>query len=502
MSTDTAGAAETEKNALESSSPLSANSFVVFTVDPSTMLATALSTGGTTSCDGTAPDEPMLARSPATSGEQLEKLPRTELSSENEGKAILGDKGAAERNGEQQHSLKEPESNTPQVVEPEQQPEATKATAAVTEVHAVGVLVTDPSTPSSSPKKTTATTTASKALQSATTPTMTASSQGLETTRANQKSPDSHHLKLGSETSNTGNKSVDHSDRGTCDICQRTFAQEDLTKIFVEVRKSAVEDSTDADDPLSPFMLCPKCKEPLLQASTPGGSNGDTQRNNIVAKLHKRALNTQPAPQMCDEVEVKDNSPAQPAERPMSKRVLIKMVRGKPSNESAAVKKCCVPNCTNSSDKSTDCPLSFHKFPRSTAIKKQWAKAIGRAGWLPASTTVICSDHFRPDDFTDGDPGSGNLMSGTAVPSIFRATVAPEGASSDALSPEVESVLYSNTGKAVVSLFQRKTPAKVLSPAKTCAVSKNTGGTPKKRTLSKGSLPVEKKKKKSSQSWT
>lgn len=274
MSTDTAGAAGTEKNALESSSPLSTNSFVVFTVDPSTMLATALSTGGTTSCDGTAPDEPMLARSPATSGEQLEKLPRTELSSENEGKAILGDKGVAERNGEQQHSSKEPESNAPQVVEPEQQPEATKATAAVTEVHAVGVLVTDPSRPSSSPKKTTATTIASKALQSATTPTMTASSQRLVTTRANQKSPDSHHLKLGSETSNTGNKSVDHSDRGTCDICQRTFAREDLTKIFVELRKSAVEDSTDADDPLSPFMLCPECKEPLLQASTPGGSTG------------------------------------------------------------------------------------------------------------------------------------------------------------------------------------------------------------------------------------
>nr|XP_037274812.1 uncharacterized protein LOC119167449 [Rhipicephalus microplus]XP_037274813.1 uncharacterized protein LOC119167449 [Rhipicephalus microplus] len=272
MSADTAGAAETEKNALESSSSLSTNNFVVFTVDPSTMLATALSTGGTTSCDGTAPDEPMLARSPATSDEQLEKLPRTELSSENEGKVILGDKGVAEQNGEQQHSSKEPESNAPQVVEPEQQPEATKATAAVTEVHAVGVLVTDPSRPSISPKKTAATTIASKALQSATTPTMRASSPRLVMTRANQKSPDSHHLKLGSKTSNTGNKSVNHSDRGTCDICQRTFAREDLTKIFVELRKSAVEDSTDADDPLSPFMLCPECKEPLLQASTPGGS--------------------------------------------------------------------------------------------------------------------------------------------------------------------------------------------------------------------------------------
>ncbi|KAL1414834.1 hypothetical protein MTO96_007100 [Rhipicephalus appendiculatus] len=339
-------------------------------------------------------------------------------------------------------------------------------------------------------------------------------------TRANKKTPDGQHPELASETSNVGTKLVIQPDEGACDVCQRTFKQEDLTKIFVELRKQTVEDSP--GDQLCPFMLCPECKEPLLRAPTLDGSSSGMQRHDIVAKLHERALNTQPATQISDEPEAMDNSTPQPAEPPKSKRVQIELTRGKPTNEGKfsreersdflradqlavgivlsnadATVKCCVPTCTNRSDKSTSRPLSFHRFPRRIFLKKQWADAIGRTDWLPTTTSVICSDHFRPNDFVDDIRGSGNLKE-SAIPSVFGAAIATEGTSSDAGSPEVESVLYSNKGKAVVSLFQMKTPTKGRGSAETCTTSNNTRGATTKRTLSNGPSPsqVEKKKKK------
>uniref|UniRef100_A0A224Z106 Protein containing THAP domain n=1 Tax=Rhipicephalus zambeziensis TaxID=60191 RepID=A0A224Z106_9ACAR len=501
MTTDTAGAAGSETSALESSSLSKTNSFIVVTLNPSMTPAAALATGCATSGNGSAPDEAVPAGSPTTSGEQAEKLAMTESLSGNESTAILGAMGVAEEDGQlqkvvgdQPHSSKEPESNAPQVMEPRQQPGAMELTAAMTEAHPVdGGLVKDRSTPSSLPEKVTATMTPAKASRPATTPTTPPSSQQQGMTRANKKTPDGQHPELASETSNVGTKLVIQPDEGACDVCQRTFKKEDLTKIFVELRKQTVEDSP--GDQLCPFMLCPECKEPLLRAPTLDGSSS-MQREDIVAKLHERALNTQPATQISDEPEANDNSPPQSAEPPKSKRVQIELTREKPTNEGATVK-CCVPTCANCSDKSTSRPLSFHKFPRRVFLKKQWADAIGRTDWLPTTTTVICSDHFRPNDFTDGIRGSGNLKE-SAIPSIFGAAIATEGASSDAGSPEVESVLYSNKGKAVVSLFQMKTPTKGRGSAETCTTSNNTRGAATKRTLPNGPSPsqVEKKKKK------
>lgn len=448
--------------------------------------AAALSTDGGTSGDGSAPDEAVPAVSPTTSGEQLKKLAMTEPSSKNESANILEVDGVAEEGleqpkgaGDRQHSSKELELNAPQ--EPEQQAGATKETAAVT----------DPSTPSSTPEKATATTTAAKGSQPAAAPTTPANSQQRMTTRANKEKPESRHQELASKTSVAGTKSISQPDEGACDVCQRTFEREDLTKIFVEIRKRPDENSPSAQ--LCPFRLCPECKEPLLQAPTTDASgSSNMQRDDIVAKLHERALNTQPAAQMCEEVEAEDSTAQQPGP-PKSKRVRIELARVKPKKEAVTVMKCCVPSCTNRSDKATDKALSFHRFPRSTALKKQWAEAIGRTDWLPVSTTVICSDHFRRDDYTDSE----NLVAG-AVPCIFTANIDTKEASSDAAPLGVESVLYSNKGKAVVSLLQRKTPTKGQGSAETGTTSNNSRGTTTKRALAKGPSPsqVEKKKKK------
>lgn len=497
MTTETAGAAGRETDALESSSVLKTNHFVVVTLNPSTSPAAALSTDSGTSGDGSAPDEAVPAVSPTTSGEQPEKQAMTELSSKNESANILEVVGVVEEGveqpkvaGDQQHSSKELEVNAPQ--EPEQQAGVTEETAAATEARPVDrERVTDSSTPSTTPEKVTATTTAAKGSQPVTAPTTPANSQQRMTTRANKKTPDSQHQELASRTSDGGTKSVSQPGESTCDVCQRTFEREDLTKIFVEIRKRPDENSPSAQ--LCPFRLCPECKEPLLQAPTTDASgSSNVQRDDIVAKLHERALNTQPAAQMCEEVEAEDST-TQPPEPPKSKRVRIELARVKPRKKAVTVMKCCVPSCTNRSDKATDKALSFHRFPRSTALKKQWAEAIGRTDWLPVSTTVICSDHFRRDDYTD----SGNLVAG-AVPCIFTADIATEKASGDAAPLGVESVLYSNKGKAVVSLLQRKTPTKGQGSAETGTTSNNSRGTTTKRALAKGPSPsqVEKKKKK------
>ncbi|XP_049267140.1 peroxynitrite isomerase THAP4 [Rhipicephalus sanguineus] len=334
MTTETAGATGRETDTLESSSVLKTNHFVVVTLNPSMSPAAALSTDGGTSGDGSAPDEAVPAVSPTTSGEQPEKLAMTESSSKNESTNILEVVGVAEEGveqpkvaGDQQHSSKELEVNAPQ--EPEQQAGVTEETAAATEARPVDrERVTDSSTPSTTPEKVTATTTAAKGSQPVTAPTTPANSQQRMTTRANKKTPDSQHQELASRTSDGGTKSVSQPGESACDVCQRTFEREDLTKIFVEIRKRPDENSPSAQ--LCPFRLCPECKEPLLQAPTTDASgSSNVQRDDIVAKLHERALNTQPAAQMCEEVEAEDST-TQPPEPPKSKRVRIELARVKP----------------------------------------------------------------------------------------------------------------------------------------------------------------------------
>uniref|UniRef100_A0A3Q3K9Q6 THAP-type domain-containing protein n=1 Tax=Monopterus albus TaxID=43700 RepID=A0A3Q3K9Q6_MONAL len=42
---------------------------------------------------------------------------------------------------------------------------------------------------------------------------------------------------------------------------------------------------------------------------------------------------------------------------------------------------------------------SFHKFPKDKGLQKQWETALIRERFSASSSTVLCSEHFRQEDF-------------------------------------------------------------------------------------------------------
>ncbi|XP_028298388.1 THAP domain-containing protein 6-like isoform X3 [Gouania willdenowi] len=43
--------------------------------------------------------------------------------------------------------------------------------------------------------------------------------------------------------------------------------------------------------------------------------------------------------------------------------------------------------------------ITFHKFPKDPGLRKAWTLAVRRLDFKPNNTTVLCSCHFRPEDF-------------------------------------------------------------------------------------------------------
>lgn len=510
MTTDTASPAGIERNAVELSTLSKANSFVVVTVNSSTTPAPLLSLHGGTDGDGSADEEAIATVLPVTSGGQPEKMVMTGLASENESTDTIGVISGVEEDGQQPKvpedlpaSSEELESSAAQATEPKQQP----GLAAVVEAHSVDEEpTTDPAVLASAPHVANAATQA-KDPPCKTAPMTAASSRRHMPTRANMKLTESEYQGPVNKTSSSGMQSNRESDEdgseGPCDVCLGTFKSKDLTKVFVEVRMRIPGNSHSGQ--LCPFMLCSECKEPLIKPPSPSGTPGDSssaaQRKEIVAKLHERALNSQPAMQTSSEEEALCT--AQPTEPPGLTHVHIQLSSMRSTNEGTAVLKCCVPSCSNRSDEPPGQSLSFYRFPRSIALKKQWAEAMGRKGWLPLPTTVVCSEHFRPSDMMSGCPRSG-VPKPDAIPSIFKGGIATEEAprqeaSEDIAAPEVESVLYNNRGKAVVSLLQRKTSTRGRGSVKTRTTHTNTRGIAMKRVVLKEPSPprqVEKRRKK------
>lgn len=447
----------------------------------------------------------------------------------------------------QSATSKELESNTLRVMEPEAQPKATEEPAAAPEAHPscdlqangqlgtaptpasaqqvatapmtqtnVQQLVTAPTPPASS-RQPVATPTPASARKLVTAPTTLASSRQpvtAPTTPASMKSPDLQRQELSNEISDVGTESGNQPDEnaseGACDVCQRTFQKKDLTKIFVEIRKWLVGNYPQGQ--CSPFMLCEECKEPLLQAAeSSGGSTSKTQSRDIVAKLRERALDSLAATCTSDQVESVDIE--RPAEYPGLVPVRNKpagtsslsadpvrnrsVANEQPTNSGDAILKCCVPSCSNRSDEPRHRPLSFYRFPRSIAVKKQWAQAMGRTGWLPLQTTVVCSDHFRPADITTGCPLTG-IPKPKAVPSIFEGKTSAEITwENDATEPGEQSVPSDRSGWKMISLLPRKTTTRGRGRDSSETRSKSTGvrSAAVKRTLSKASPPFAEKKK-------
>jgi len=89
---------------------------------------------------------------------------------------------------------------------------------------------------------------------------------------------------------------------------------------------------------------------------------------------------------------------------------------------------CCVPGCKNSTSQraereSLGLPkISFHSFPTSKAVRKEWLVKIKRANFKIKRDTKICSVHFVPDDFfvaLPECPSKRPRLHNLAVPSIF-----------------------------------------------------------------------------------
>ena len=87
---------------------------------------------------------------------------------------------------------------------------------------------------------------------------------------------------------------------------------------------------------------------------------------------------------------------------------------------------CCVPQCCNRRTKRAD--LGFHAFPCVESLRRSWIVAIKRDRGLQfqiTKHTVVCSDHFRREDFTlppdikGESPGKKRRLKPGAVPSIF-----------------------------------------------------------------------------------
>uniref|UniRef100_A0A3B5KYD2 THAP-type domain-containing protein n=1 Tax=Xiphophorus couchianus TaxID=32473 RepID=A0A3B5KYD2_9TELE len=67
--------------------------------------------------------------------------------------------------------------------------------------------------------------------------------------------------------------------------------------------------------------------------------------------------------------------------------------------------------------------VTFH-FPKETNLRKRWVKAIRRKGFSPNTSTRLCSEHFKQEDF-DRTGQTVRLREGV-VPSIFSFSTPPK----------------------------------------------------------------------------
>ncbi|XP_058622508.1 THAP domain-containing protein 6-like isoform X2 [Onychostoma macrolepis] len=61
--------------------------------------------------------------------------------------------------------------------------------------------------------------------------------------------------------------------------------------------------------------------------------------------------------------------------------------------------------------------ITFHLFPKTGQIRRQWELALRRDGFVASKRTLLCSEHFRSEDFDR--TGQTVRLKGGVVPSIF-----------------------------------------------------------------------------------
>ncbi|XP_014896156.1 THAP domain-containing protein 6-like isoform X1 [Poecilia latipinna] len=80
---------------------------------------------------------------------------------------------------------------------------------------------------------------------------------------------------------------------------------------------------------------------------------------------------------------------------------------------------CSAWNCTNRfSSQTRSIGITFHRFPKDSHLRKRWETALRRKGFSASLSSMLCSEHFRPEDF-DRTGQTVRIRTG-AVPSVFR----------------------------------------------------------------------------------
>ncbi|XP_065112389.1 THAP domain-containing protein 6-like isoform X2 [Paramisgurnus dabryanus] len=79
---------------------------------------------------------------------------------------------------------------------------------------------------------------------------------------------------------------------------------------------------------------------------------------------------------------------------------------------------CAAYGCTNERSLQTRTRgITFHKFPKCSERRRQWERALRRKGFVANDRTLLCSEHFRNEDFDR--TGQTIRFKAGAVPSVF-----------------------------------------------------------------------------------
>ncbi|XP_077592505.1 2-oxo-4-hydroxy-4-carboxy-5-ureidoimidazoline decarboxylase [Stigmatopora nigra] len=81
---------------------------------------------------------------------------------------------------------------------------------------------------------------------------------------------------------------------------------------------------------------------------------------------------------------------------------------------------CCAVGCSNRFTPETrGRGITFHRFPKDPGVRKKWEKMVRRKGFTASSSTMLCSEHFRAENF-DRTGQTVRLREGTIPLSVFK----------------------------------------------------------------------------------